>query len=200
MPPRLRKDFLPLVEKYLNGSASPEEAETLENYYVHFDGDPDVTGSLSGEELDTLKAGLRQKIALQIHRAEKRVVPLYRERSFKIAASILLVSGIGLYVAKRPKKELAKLHAQHYDLAPGGNRATLTLANGSQIDLSKTKNGALTAQSGSNVIKQNEQLVYSAANEQAAAAVSYNTLTTPKGGQYQLTLADGTRVWLNAAS
>ncbi|MBS1531923.1 MAG: FecR domain-containing protein [Bacteroidetes bacterium] len=200
MPPHLRKDFLKLVEKYLNGSASSEEIDAIENYYAHFSGDPDVTDSLNNEEVNALKTRLREKIDRKIDRAEKRVVPFYRKRSFQIAASILVVLTIALFAINRTKKATLKLQVQNYDLAPGGNKAVLTLANGSKIDLDKIKNGTLAAQPGANIIKQNEQLDYRSAGNPVVTGVSYNTLSTPKGGQFQLTLADGTKVWLNAAS
>jgi transmembrane sensor len=199
MPPRLKKDFLKLVEKYLNGSASSKEIDAIENYYSYFAGDPDITDSLNDEQISSLKANLRQKIDTKINYAEKQVIPLYRRRSFQMAASILLFLMIGLFAANKLRKEPAKFQAEKYDLAPGSNKATLTLADGSKIDLAAEKNGKLKAQPGSQVIKQNEQLKYSAAPGMVDQA-TYNTLTTPRGGQYQLTLADGTKVWLNAAS
>ena len=200
MPPRLKKDFLKLVEKYLNGSASPEEIAAIENYYSHFAGDPDITDSLNEDEISSLKASLRQRIDDKISHTEKRAIPLYKKRPFQIAASILLFLMTGLFAVNKLKKEPAKVQAGNYDLAPGGNKAILTLADGSKVDLTTVKNGMLKAQAGSHIIKQNAQLTYSAVKNDAAAAISYNTLTTPKGGQYQLTLADGTKVWLNAAS
>jgi len=200
MPPRLKKDFLKLIEKYLNGSASPEELNAIENYYSHFSDDPDITDNLNEEKISALKASLRQKIDTKINRAEKQVIPLYKRRSFQVAASILLFLMIGLFITNKLKKEPAKFQAENYDLAPGSNKATLILADGSKIDLAAEKNGTLKTQPGSQVIKQNEQLTYSTARGKTVAEVTYNTLTTPRGGQYEVTLADGTKVWLNAAS
>lgn len=199
MPPRLKKDFLKLVEKYLNGSASPEEIAAIEDYYSHFAGDPDITDSLNEDEITTLKSTLRSKIDNQINRVQGRVVPIYKKRPFQLAASILLFVLLSLFVATRLRHEQAPVQAQNHDLAPGGNKAILTLADGSKVDLTAVKNGALATQPGSHIIKQNEQLAYRAVKSNKAALV-YNTLTTPRGGQYQLTLADGTKVWLNAAS
>ena len=200
MPPHLKKDFLKLIEKYLNGSASPEELNAIENYYSHFSDDPDITDNLNEEKISALKACLRQKIDTKINRAEKQVSPLYERRSFQVAASILLFLMIGLFITNKLKKEPAKFQAENYDLAPGSNKATLILADGSKIDLAAEKNGTLKTQPGSQVIKQNEQLTYSTARGKTVAEVTYNTLTTPRGGQYEVTLADGTKVWLNAAS
>ena len=85
------------------------------------------------------------------------------------------------------------------DVPPGSNKAILTLSDGSSIALDDAKNDTLGKQGSTSIIKmQSGQVLYKAAA--AAAAVTYNTLTTPRGGQYQLTLPDGTKVWLNAAS
>lgn len=87
------------------------------------------------------------------------------------------------------------------DVAPGGNKAVLTLADGTTIVLDSAANGTLAEQGNSKVIKlANGQIVYDAKGSVTAAAPVINKMSTPKGGQYQLTLPDGTRVWLNAAS
>jgi ferric-dicitrate binding protein FerR (iron transport regulator) len=201
MPPQLKKDFLKLVEKYLDGRASAEEIKTVENYYSQFSDDPDVTDSLNEDEINELKAGLRHKINDRIARDETRVIPIYRKKYFQVAASILLVALLSLFITRKLRQEPLKLQAQNHDLAPGGNKAVLTLADGSKVDLGSIKNGASTIQPGAHVIKESGQLAYQVAGANSGAIpVSYNTLTTPRGGQYELTLADGTKVWLNAAS
>jgi ferric-dicitrate binding protein FerR (iron transport regulator) len=85
---------------------------------------------------------------------------------------------------------------------PGSNKATLTLANGTVIVLEDEKNGVLSQQGNAKILKLNSgQLAYNTARQPAAGSpAAFNTLSTPRGGQYQLTLADGTVVWLNAAS
>jgi ferric-dicitrate binding protein FerR (iron transport regulator) len=75
----------------------------------------------------------------------------------------------------------------------------LTLANGATIFLDSTENGAISNQGATKVIKTNGQLTYQAGGTDATA-VSYNTVATPRGGQYKIVLPDGTLVWLNAAS
>jgi len=201
MPPHLKKDFLKLIEKYLNGSASAEEINTIEDYYAHFSNDPDIADSLNENEINLLKAGLRQKIGNRINQAQKRNLVIFRKQYLQWAAAILLFSLLSLFVTNKLRHQPIALQAQTHDLAPGGNRATLTLANGSKINLNSIKIGAFATQPGARIVKQSGQLAYTAAeNNSSAALVSYNTLMTPKGGQYQLILADGTKVWLNAAS
>jgi len=83
------------------------------------------------------------------------------------------------------------------DILPGGNKAVLTLANGQQLILDSAANGTLAQQGKVNIIKTREgRLEYHGED----AAILYNTLSTPRGGQYQLRLPDGTLVWLDAAS
>jgi transmembrane sensor len=87
---------------------------------------------------------------------------------------------------------------------PGGNKATLTLASGARITLDSAHSGELTRQGNMRVIQLDSgRLAYETATSgkrQATSPGTYNTITTPRGGQYRVVLADGTRVWLNAAS
>jgi ferric-dicitrate binding protein FerR (iron transport regulator) len=118
------------------------------------------------------------------------------------AAAVLLVVSLGLFYAlKLENRQLAKVPSttsKPDDISPGGDKAVLTLADGRKIILDTASNGALTVEGGIKVIKAGGQLSY---NEQIKSSeVLYNTISTPRGGQYQLELADGSRVWLNAAS
>ena len=85
------------------------------------------------------------------------------------------------------------------DIAPGGNRARLTLADGRTIDLNEAQDGIVI--SGGDIAYNDGSSIADISNdENRGEEISYLTLTTPKGGTYQLTLADGSKVWLNAAS
>lgn len=93
------------------------------------------------------------------------------------------------------KKELEK------DVAPGGNKAILTLADGTKVILDSANNGAITRQGNVTIIKLNDgQLAYQPSTSSTIPTILYNTISTPRGGQYQVVLADGSKVWLNAAS
>ena len=84
------------------------------------------------------------------------------------------------------------------EILPGGNKAMLKLSDGKTIVLDNAQNGLLAEQGTVQIEKQEGQLNYS--SSAPATTVSYNTLTTPAGGQFQIKLPDGTKVWLNAAS
>lgn len=94
------------------------------------------------------------------------------------------------------------------NVQPGTDRATLTLAGGRVVDLSGTDTGTVAVQQGMKISKAaNGQLIYQEVaqrtgdkDDQAPAGNNYNTISTPKGGQYQVRLPDGSKVWLNAAS
>lgn len=124
---------------------------------------------------------------------------------FRYAAILLLLAGVAtwLFIAspsfKRNPDVAAIKPSPLPDIAPGGNKATLTLADGSTILLDNAADGKLAEQGNTKIIKLNTgSLAYEA--QSAGGELLYNTITTPKGGQYQITLPDGSKVWLNAAS
>lgn len=125
-------------------------------------------------------------------------------RRFRIAASVAAIMIIALSIwlynnNKHGKSEMANLKAT---IVPGSSKATLTLANGDVIVLDSTSTGLLAEQNGMKVINlSNGRLAYqNLSSVTPSSVISLNTLTTPNGGQYQLILPDGTKIWLNAAS
>ncbi len=134
-----------------------------------------------------------------------------RRRSWRwLAAACVMVSLTGAYIFLSPRKKSTlpsgSLAGKHpADILPGTNRAILTLSNGATINLDEAKDGILARQGNAKVTKiGNGQLVYDRPARDGIgkeqAAIDYNTLSTPKGGQYRLKLPDGSQVWLNAAS
>jgi transmembrane sensor len=121
------------------------------------------------------------------------------------AAAVLLIGASAVYKfadKKEREQQIVRINAENekHDVAPGGNKAVLTLANGTVIILDSATNGTLTQQGNSKVIKlSNGQLVYNLLSKKPNE-ILYNIVSTPRGRQYQLTLADGSKVWLNAAS
>lgn len=134
----------------------------------------------------------------------------FLRRRLRYAAAIALVlAGAAFYFFYRPisaTKPVAAVSvspgpAMKCDPAPGGDRAILTLSDGSSIALDSVMDGAIAVQGGAQVRKVAKgQISYNTGSVREGAAVMYNTMTTPRGGQFEVTLPDGTRVWLNAAS
>lgn len=112
------------------------------------------------------------------------------------AAAVLLLVSIGGYFQLKNHTEIRGV-AKIEKVTPGYEHATLTLDDGSVVQLDSTGNRTLQ-QGGSLIRQQGGQLVYTASA--AKDAMTYNTLRTPHGGQFKVTLPDGTTVWLNAAS
>lgn len=132
----------------------------------------------------------------------------YQLNWFRIAAAIILVTGsiaIWFTVSKnRSKKELPLVKTgtnPANDVSPGGFKAKLTLADGSTIVLDSVMNGKLSEQGSTDIINKGGHLVYASTKEDALKSkVVYNILSTSNGETYMLTLSDGSKVWLNAAS
>lgn len=141
-------------------------------------------------------------IQKSVRRRKHRVVWL-RAAAAAILA-LFLTGGYFWHTANSPVVKTAANHLQmNNDVAPGGNKATLTLANGKTIILDSVQSGQLANQGNSKVVKvANGQLEYETQSQgqKKESRLSYNTLVTPRGGVYQLLLPDGSKVWLNAAS
>jgi ferric-dicitrate binding protein FerR (iron transport regulator) len=120
-------------------------------------------------------------------------------RRSAVAAVILIIGAISvLYINRPPDNRTLISQKPKPILPPGSNKAILTLADGSTIVLDSARNGHLALQGKTNIEKSDGQLTYKKVETTTEAL--YNTITTPRGGQYAVTLADGTKIWLNAAS
>jgi ferric-dicitrate binding protein FerR (iron transport regulator) len=113
------------------------------------------------------------------------------------AAAAVLLLGASLFLLRPVKHQPPIAGITPQQIMPGSTKAMLTLADGSTIPLDSAGTRVINQQ-GSTVKLQQGQLQYAANTSGAAAGL--NTLTTPRGGQFRVTLPDGTRVWLNAAS
>src|SRR4030095_733458 len=167
----------------------------------HFSDDLENSKGISPEASRKLFEAIHEKIS-ESNQVRRRVIPF---RRIAIAASViglLLLSAFLLYNRNISKETVnAEVNEQRFknDVLPGGDKATLTLADGSSIVLDDAQNGTLAQQGSSKVIKLGGKLMYDATNKNSKEIV-YNTISTPNGGQYQLELPDGSLVWLNATS
>jgi len=150
------------------------------------------------EEVWTAKMAQR----MQPVPAADNVRQLPRRRVYKwwAAAAVLLIGGTLYFYGERTRPMGNSIQAVlQPDLHPGGNKAVLTLGNGSTIVLDSAHNGTIAQQGTAQVLKPGSNNITYTSNN-ATQELVYNTLTTPRGGQYSVRLSDGTMVWLNAAS
>jgi ferric-dicitrate binding protein FerR (iron transport regulator) len=184
---------------YLENS---EDTELKQLMQKHFLDDLEKSKGISPEASRKLFKAIHDKIGSESKSKKRRVIPL---RRIAIAASIigLLLVSVFLLNDKIGKKGIAKseINPRRFknDVLPGGDKATLTLADGSTIVLDDAQNGTLAQQGNSKIIKHDGRISYDLTNKNSNEIV-YNTIATPKGGQYQLELPDGSQVWLNATS
>ncbi|WP_286859232.1 MULTISPECIES: FecR family protein [Sphingobacterium] len=133
---------------------------------------------------------------------KRGIIPI-RQRIQWYAAAILLFVGLGallwLWIPQGAKPSEQLVH-QKNRITPGSDRAILKLADGSTISLSDAAKGSIADQGGVKVQKTAEGEIVYAAIDKRASTQSYNSINTPNGGQYRVTLPDGSRAWLNAAS
>jgi len=190
------KDAESLIKKYQSGACNPEEQAIVENWLTFGEA---RKFDLTAQELDEDLKDLQGRVA-RINIAKR--VNLWPRMA---AAAILFSLSIGFYFYPKFKNNNdVPLIAAHKDIAAGKNKAILTLANGAKISITDALNGELVKESGVVISKTaNGQLVYKVTDKMATSgsrAKGYNTIETPRGGQYQIVLPDGTKVWLNALS
>lgn len=199
-------EFLKLLEKYNAGLANAEEIAFLNAYYDLFDQQDDGISHLNAPQKISIKNEISQSIKSQIlalEQEEVKTVPLFvKYKWLAIAAVFVVICSLTIlfFNNENPKEQLANVNPKpaKNTIVPGSNNAVLTLANGNQISLNDKENGVLASQSGVIITKNKDgQLQYQI---KADAPAGINTISTPRGGQYQLILVDGTKVWLNAAS
>ncbi len=201
------------IRHYLRGIATEEERQLVNDWYYSFSDDEiEIPIETTGER-EQIKEQIIQRVMQAMNKEPagiQPVVPMYR-RKWAVAAAIALTLTVGVgayYLATRSPviDENNKVTQTSYndDIPPGGNRATLTLADGSTMILDEAANGTLAQQGNTQVVKLDDgQLAYTANSTYSYETITveqYNTISTPRGGQYMVVLPDGSKVWLNAAS
>lgn len=151
------------------------------------------------EETDTTARQMTPEAGNLRHLSRKNIRAFYRTMA---AAAVLAFILAGIYTWRyyyvQPKTLVSK---KHTEIKPGGHKAELILADGSTIVLDEAGAGTVGQQGNTKIIKLDSgRLAYRTASGNNTAAPEYNTIRTPKGGQYQVVLPDGSQVWMNAAS
>ncbi|MDR3713329.1 MAG: DUF4974 domain-containing protein [Puia sp.] len=219
-----------LLEKYLSEEGlSTEEWEELNSWIESSEPARRFFGKIQNREdladsLLALSRMNREKMDARMHaflaaekndreKEEDKVVPLGRRsyKSYLVAASLASLLGLGAWLWNNYKQKPLqgaeiRLAARPNDALPGSDKAVLTLADGTAILLDSSTTDALPDQGNTKLAKTGPgQLAYTPSSEdktlsEKPSSVLFNTITTPRGGQFRLTLPDGTKVWLNNAS
>lgn len=201
-----------LIDKYLSGQASEQEKAVVETWFNSWSEEKkggEITDYVEMNE--RIMAGLPDGSILR--RAEEK------SRTWKwlpYAAALLLVASVTFFVYESKDDKRLEDSAQLTkidDVNPGTKRATLTLADGKTIILDNVNTGRLALVDGTEITKTADgQITYATSNDSenhevlsgaksiSVTAAKLNTITIPRGGEYQLILPDGTKVWLNAAT
>ena len=202
-------DIVVLIRKRLDGTISDQELLLLEKWIAE---NPlyaellkkaedkeilleDIRDWLllrSGEDKGLWKKRLESKTLRKIHSANEPYQPrkIYSFRRLVSYAAILLVISTFAFLVYRNHMENEKIVEVH-DLTPGSNKALITLSDGSVIELREDQEGVVL---GQEMTYQDGTLITKLDDEK----IVYSTIATPRGGQYHITLSDGTKVWLNA--
>lgn len=208
-----------LAERFLLGTATEKEIALLHEWYDTADKEEiELVFTPQPETAETvgkrLFGGLQ--LAIQEERDKTRHRRIVLTRRWIAAASVIFVVVFAgryfwdSYRTTKPDHSVAQVTKPGNDLPPGSNKARLWLGDGSVIDLADTKNGTIRHEAGARIEKKDGQLIYDFSKGEEASrltdgsreaeASQINTIQTPRGGQYEVILADGTKVWLNSAS
>ncbi|WP_242133440.1 FecR family protein [Aestuariivivens marinum] len=185
-----------LIIKKINGTLTSEEEGVFKKWYdasqLHRDYFKSVKNNHNKELdfVDVEKGWLEIQTKLKLNKSRKN----YWE--YGVAASVVILVTIGLFFQKDkyfPSNQ-PEVIIENNPISIGTDKATLTLSDGSVVALEKGKNFQ-----ADNLSSNGKKLIYTT-DENIKSEIKYNYLTTPRGGQFQIALADGTQVWLNSES
>lgn len=194
--PELLPDAKTLLYKYKSGTCSLSERRLVECWYEELGLDVRIPESLVIQE-DLDEVWLRLEVECRSPRP-KIFARRYVQAAAVLILGVLLFAGINYY----GKHDRQILRSQAQIISPGGDYATLSTSDGLKIPLDSISD-SLTENQANIGIRQTEHghIVYTAANHVTAiSSVPVHMISTPKGGQFSVTLSDGTRAWLNAGS
>ncbi|MBO9633070.1 MAG: FecR domain-containing protein [Chitinophagaceae bacterium] len=209
----LSKAIADLIQKHLNDDLNDQEKQDLDNwvqqseehqqFFHQFTDEEKLAAMLS--EYEKSKVLVFEKIKKSIPLGEVKTQPvrwMNMGKRIAIAASILIIGGVLVWWSINSKNdqtaETKTSPLVQQDRQPASEGAILKLADGKEIILDDTKDGAVAQEGNTQITKQGGLLAYN--SQQQSDKPLYNTLSTPKGRIYKLALPDGSKVWLNAAS
>lgn len=193
------EELASLIYRRILGTITPEEAEVLDEWRKACTANETTYRKLMDEtflerEYRRIKAvdasrplaDMQSRIGAQ--RGRKRMLSWYRIGAAAAVAGLILW-GVSYFISQPAipltEQQTTEMYASH--IRPGETKAVLTLDDGTTVSLGADK-------------RKNEQVIGQKQTKRKSEQQKLNQLTTPRGGEFRITLADGTEVWLNAES
>ncbi|WP_236974244.1 FecR family protein [Membranihabitans maritimus] len=194
-----REEFIQLADKVSKGLASDKELAKYNQWYRSFQKDIEWKEEWGDKSL--IEGEILNRINKEISPVKKTTFHL---RRMAVASILLMIFGSALvfYFAQPVKNSNQELVIKN-DINPGGNKAILTLDDGSTISLDDSEEGVLAVEGSASISKTGQGILsYHFDKEQPGQMhrEKFNTISTPQGGQFKVLLPDGSSVWLNALS
>lgn len=207
-------EFEGLLNKYLTGAITPQELQLLNNMLKNPEYRQQLEQIIGGEleehafeglqddqMLALIQNNLQQRISAE--RKRPKLLSVYIKWISVAASFMVLATGAIYWLLKNKHRQPVAINTPTQTdnvIKPGGNRAILKLADGTELVLDSAATGTLAQQGQAKVIKLGDGSLSYKTDKVTPGETLYNTITTPKGGQYEVLLADGSKVWLNALS
>lgn len=192
-------EYKKLHDRCTQGTATKEEQQLFEAYKDHFN----IEDSLSWDNYMGDYHEIRARIFEDLHnRLGRQKRSRYKVWYYSAAVlTILLSFSLWFITHKNPATSTVDQIAEKSTIHPGENKARLITADGREIQLSDANNKILATGTQGQAYQDSSRLIYKSDNiVSTTSSISFNTLITPKGGEYKLQLSDGTKIWLNADS
>lgn len=193
-------DYKALASKWLDGTITQEEEVRFASWYNREENQkltiPEEFAANESVHRNRMLAEINKRIGVN------KKMQLWPKLVAAALIGALFISGLYLLIRPFAKDEAAMIVLKRQDIPAGKNKAILTLANGEVLALSDLAVGAQSRHDGAIITKNSDgQLQYQVVDaENNTNEIAYNTISTPRGGQYQVNLPDGTKIWLNSAS
>ncbi|NGM65687.1 FecR family protein [Sphingobacterium sp. SGR-19] len=205
-----------LIRQYMDNSISADNLVLLKNaleqktdedllwvWDILMESSPATKGHAPDSDHLFQRIMLDERLQPNFSKDTKKIKTTKRLVKLVAAASILVFLKFAIDFINGPDPTAVKLGVKDTisTIKPGGNKARIVLADGTQLDLEGLKNDTIIQLEGYAVHKTAEgSITYAITGEQRVKGNLYNTIITPNGGEYNLTLSDGTKVAMNASS
>ena len=199
-----------LVAKKIRGTINPQEQEELDRWMgespdnrLLYERASDPRKQLEKMEIYRLFDKEKVWANLEEELFQGRTVQFVPRKLLRYAAAILLPLIVGggfayMYLRTPSANTIAEIDST---IKPGSQNAVLILSDGGSVDLGQGEAMATLQDGDASITDENQSLSYSSqSGESVGMPMLFNELRTPRGGGYNLQLADGTRVWLNSGS